>query len=219
MFKNFRANSKTKTQLQAFFVGGVLPIIAFAVAENWYGVIGGIIAGVAFGVGEILYEYIRFRKIQKITIIGNLLVIGLGALSLFESNPVFFKLQPAILIFLFAALLLGSSLLRRPFLVEMSKKQMPDAPEILRKNLAAMNTRLGFALVILGLVSIHAAYFWSTAAWAFLKGIGAPIFLIAYMALEVLVARQKANQRAKKHFKPSPPHSIRHDLSKETQSK
>jgi hypothetical protein len=37
----------------------VLPVIAFAVVEEWYGPIGGVIAGALFGAGELIYEYLR----------------------------------------------------------------------------------------------------------------------------------------------------------------
>jgi intracellular septation protein len=184
-------------------VGGVLPVISFALVEEWYGTVGGLIAGVAFGVGEIIYEYVTLKKVQTVTLAGNALVIILGGISLFESDPVMFKLQPALLLFAFAVFILGSSALKRPFLVEMSKKQMPQFnpeqnPEQWRhiqKTLGGLNTRFGFALIGLALLSTYAAYEWSTAAWAFLKGIGAPLILFIYIGIEVWLMRRRQRQR------------------------
>lgn len=184
-----------KASARALFLGGVLPVIAFALAEEWYGTIGGLIAGIVFGAGELTYEFIRYKKIQGVTIAGNALVIVLGGLSLIEGNAVLFKLQPAILVFAFAAFLLVSSAIGRPLLVEMSKKQNPGAPEELHKKLAGMNTRIGLCLIAIGLVSVHAAFYWSTAAWAFLKGIGAPLILFAYMAVEIVILRRRARRK------------------------
>ncbi len=181
--------------IKSIIFGGLLPIIAFALVENFYGTLGGLIAGIAFGVGELSYELIRFRKVQWITIVGNALVIVLGGLSLLEDNPVFFKLQPAILIFVFAGLLIGSSIIGKPFLVEMSRKQMPDAPEVVRQHLARMNLRVGFCLVGIGALSVYAAYAWSTAAWATLKAVGAPVILVIYMGAEIIVVRYRAKKR------------------------
>lgn len=184
-----------KASARALFLGGVLPVIAFALVEEWYGTIGGLIAGIVFGAGELAYEYIRFKKIQGITIAGNALVIVLGGLSLIEGNAVLFKLQPAILIFAFAGFLLVSSLIGKPLLVEMSKKQNPGAPPELHQKLAGMNTRIGFCLIAIGLVSVYAAFYWSTAAWAFLKGIGAPLILFGYMAIEIIILRRRARRK------------------------
>jgi intracellular septation protein len=186
--------AKPQALLRSLFLGGVLPVVAFALVENYYGTMGGLIAGITFGIGELTYEYVRFRKIQGITIVGNLLVIVLGGLSLFENNPVFFKLQPAFLIFAFAGLLIGSSLLKKPFLVEMSRKQMPDAPEVVRQRLSGLNLRLGFCMIGIGLLSVYAAYFWSTPAWALLKGVGVPVILVVYMLIEVVVIRLLAKR-------------------------
>ncbi len=163
--------------------------MAFALAENYYGVVGGLIAGIAFGLGELTYEYVRFKKVAGITLVGNLMVIVLGGISLFENNPVFFKLQPALLIFAFAAVLIGSSVLKRPFLVAMSRKQRPDLPEAAVRHLHGLNLRLGFLMIAIGALSVYAAYFWSTASWAFLKGVGTPLLIVFYMIAEVVLMR------------------------------
>lgn len=189
------APTNAKTLIRSLFLGGVLPVVAFALVEEYYGTMGGLIAGIAFGVGELLYEKIRLGKIQGVTIAGNALVIVLGGVSLLEDDPLFFKLQPAILIFAFSALMIVSSLIKRPFLVEMSKKQMPNAPAIVRERLGALNWRIGICLFAIGLLSMHAAFYWSTAAWAFLKGVGAPVILFGYMAVEFAILRWRAKRR------------------------
>ena len=180
--------------LRSLLLGGLLPVIAFTVAEQIYGIVGGLIAGVVFGVGEVIYELVRFRKVQGITIIGNLLVVGLGALSLLENDSSLFKLQPAILIFAFAGLLIGSSLLGKPFLVMLAKKQMPNAPEAAFQQMGAMNFRAGFCFIAIGLLSVEAAYHWSTAAWAALKGIGVPVIFGLYMLAEILIFRWRVKR-------------------------
>ena len=180
--------------LRTLLLGGLLPILAFALVEEFYGTIGGLIAGIVFGAGEMIYEWIRFRKIQGITIAANLLVIGLGSISLIEEDSRLFKLQPAILLFAFAALLLGSSLLKKPFLVELAKKQMPTAPAIALQKMSAMNWRAGLFMIGLALISVRAAYTWTTAEWAFFKGIGTPLLLAIYLGAEILVARWRARR-------------------------
>lgn len=183
------------TLARSLLVGGLLPVIAFAIVEEIYGTMGGLIAGVAFGIGELIYEKVKFKKIQMITIMGNALVVGLGLLSLFEDNSSFFKLQPAILTYALGIFLIGSSVMGKPFLAELSRKQMPDAPEIVRVSLGAMNWRVGLLLLGVGVLSTYAAFYWSTTAWAFLKGIGSPIILFVYLAGEVIWMRLRARRR------------------------
>ncbi len=172
-----------------FLLGGLLPIAAFALVEQIYGTIGGVIAGVVFGGGEIIWEHWRLGKVQGITWLSNSLVLVLGVASIWEGNGVFFKLQPAVFMFVFALIFLISSLIGKPFLVEMSKKQNPDlSPQILQR-FRGINTRLGFFFLFLVALSAHSAFYWSTASWAALKAVGLPALTGVFVVLEVLWIR------------------------------
>ena len=100
--------TNSKSQALGLFFGGLLPVIAFTVIEEKYGIIAGLIAGMFFGFGEILFEILKYKKVQTITWIGNGLLIGLGAISLFSTEGIWFKLQPAIFEFGFFVFLFGS---------------------------------------------------------------------------------------------------------------
>lgn len=57
-------NSKAKSQALALFFGGLLPVIAFTVIEEKYGTVAGLIAGIVFGLGEVLFETIKYKKVR-----------------------------------------------------------------------------------------------------------------------------------------------------------
>ena len=173
------------------FVASLLPVVAFAIFEEVYGTKAGLVAGVVLAIGEIAYEWKVLGRPQNITIVANALVLALGGLSLYESNPTFFKLQPAILVFVFAGILIGSSLIGKPFLVALMKKQRPDLNEMGVSLLGGLNLRMGIALVFAGLVGVYAAFEWPTAWWATYKAIGVPVFLIAYMFLDVVIWKRQ----------------------------
>lgn len=181
--------------MKQFLLGGLLPVLAYVAIEAIYGTVAGLIAGIVLGIGEMVYEYVTLKKVQGITIISNLLVIVLGGVSLFESDPTFFKLQPAILCFAFAGFLLISSWMGKPMLVEMMRKQRPDAPPEAFELVGKMNFRVGLMMIVIGIVGVHAAYHWSTAAWATYKGVGVPALLLVYMLIEVVIVRLRRNRR------------------------
>lgn len=190
--------SRPRGAALGFLIGGLLPVIAFAVVEQFYGAVGGAIAGIMFGAGEICWELWRTRAVQKITWISNALVLLFGLLSLWEDNGVYFKLQPAALLLVFAILLFVSGWLRRPFLTALAKKQNALLPPEAEQLLNRMNFRLGFLFLFLTALSVHAAFYWSTAAWAVLKGVGLPVLLVIYMAGEFIwlrIARARAKKR------------------------
>jgi intracellular septation protein len=115
--------SPRKNAVRLFLLGGALPIVVFAVVEQIYGTLGGVIAGLVFGGGEIAWELLKSKRVQGITLLSNFLVLVLGLLSLWENDGIFFKMQPAIFMLVFAGVFLVSSMLGRPFLLEMTRQQ------------------------------------------------------------------------------------------------
>jgi len=188
-------SSDKKKKAAALFFGGLLPIIAFTVIEHSYGIIAGLIAGMLFGLGEIIYEYVTVKKVSTITWIGNGLILGLGGISLVFNEGIWFKLQPAILEFGFFVFLLGSWLMKKPFLKLMIEKQNPEAPDFVKAQLSGMTLRLSFFMLAHALLATWAALYWTTEAWVFLKGIGLTVSMVIYMALEILWARLKLKKK------------------------
>lgn len=180
-----------KGQALSLIFGGLLPVIAYTVIEEKYGPKAGLIAGLIFGGGEIIYEIIRYKKVSLTTWIGNGLLLGLGAIALFLNDGIWFKLQPAIMEFGMFGFLLGSWALKKPFLKIMAEKQNPEMPEVIKNNLSGMTLRLSFFFLLHSGLATYAAYNWSTEAWAYLKGIGLIVSMVIYMIGEMLWLRSK----------------------------
>jgi intracellular septation protein len=142
-----------------------------------------------FGVGEIIYEILKYKKVSLITWIGNGMLLSLGAISLISSDGIWFKLQPALFEFGFFIFLLGSWFMKKPFLVLMLEKQNPAAPEFIKNMMSGLTFRLSFFFLIHALLATWAAYKWSSEAWALLKGLGLTASMIVYMIFEVVWAR------------------------------
>lgn len=176
----------------SFFFGGLLPVIAFTVIEEKYGVVAGLIAGMTFGFGEILYELIRHRKVATMTWIGNGLLLGLGAVSLISSEGLWFKLQPAIMEGLFALAMWGSCLIKKPLLVFLAEKQGQQLPEPIKLKLVGVTWRTGIFFAIHTGLAVWAAMDWSTTNWALLKGVGLTVSFILYLGAEVVYLRRSA---------------------------
>ncbi|RYZ77055.1 MAG: intracellular septation protein, partial [Proteobacteria bacterium] len=180
-----------RSQVLMLLFGGILPVVAFAIVEERYGVVWGTIAGMIFGVAELLYEKIRLGKVNGITWFSNALILVLGAISLISKDGVWFRLQPALLLACFGLAMLGSNIIGKPLLVAMAVKQRPDIPPERLMILKNLNLRVSVLLLILAGVSVDAALRWSVEAWAFLKGFGVTIIMVAYFGLEVVWARAK----------------------------
>lgn len=183
--------------MSAFF-GGLVPVIAFTLIEEKYGVIAGLVAGMVFGFGEVVYELIRYKKVSTITWIGNGLLIGLGAVSLVSSDGIWFKLQPALLEYGFFIFLVGSWVIKKPFLKLMMEKQNPDTPQFLKDCMSGMTLRFGLFMLAHAVLATYAAFYWTTEAWALLKGVGLTVSTVVFMVAEVLWTRFKIKKGAGK---------------------
>lgn len=183
-----------RSQIQSLLLGGILPVIAFTVIEEYYGTKAGLIAGLVFGVGEVIYEWRKFKKVSGITWLGNGLLVGLGVLSLFTSTGIWYKLQPAIMEAFFGTFLMIAG---GKFLVGMAEKQglwsriNPALQPRMKSLWRGMSFRLGIFFWIHAGLATWAALKWSTEAWAFLKGIGFTLSMLVYLVAENWVMRYR----------------------------
>lgn len=195
---------KSKSQIRSLLLGGVLPVIAFTLIEEWKGPLWGTVAGLGFGALEIIYEWRKEGKVSAITWIANGMIFGLGLISVFTQDGIWFKLQPALLVLGMAFVFWGTSFLGRPLLIELAQKQNQNLPPLAIEFMKTLNVRLGFFFVGLSALSVYAAFYWSTTEWAALKGVGSPLLMIAYLVLEILWFRFRDGS-AKNLDKPQSP--------------
>lgn len=173
----------------------LLPLIVYTLVEEFYGLYWGLICGIVIGVLELIFEKWQYKKISSATWLVNIMVIGLGFLSLYENDGVWFKLQPAFAEGLMVILLWGSILLKKPFLVELSKKQNMNLPPFMDAFLSGITFRLGVFFLIHTALATWAAIKWTTAQWAILKGIGFTLSFIFYLFIELFVFLKKQKKR------------------------
>ena len=184
-----------KPSAWSIFFGGLLPIILFTVIEDQYGTMAGLIAGLTFGVGEILYEKIVHKKVNKITWIGNGLLIGFGLISIWTDDGIWFKLQPAIMEVGMTLILWGSLILKRPLLSTLAEAQGVMLPTEVKSGMKGLTFRTGIFFLIHAGLATWAAFQWTTAQWALLKGVGLTVSFIIYLIFEGLYLRHSLQKK------------------------
>lgn len=188
--------------IRSLFFGGILPVIAFTLVEEYFGTLWGLIAGMVFGVGEIFFEKFTRGRVDAITWGGNGMLFVLGGVSLFTKEGLWFKLQPAILETVMGLVLVGSVLIGRPVLLILARKQnvMANIPapiqNLMNQSFSGLTLRVGIFFLLHAGLATWAALSWSTRAWALLKGVGFTVSLILYMLAEMLILRRRISKRA-----------------------
>lgn len=197
-------SSKPASPIRTLVFGGVLPVVIFTVIETYYGTQWGLVAGVTFGIGEIFYEWFTKHKVETFTWIGNGMILGLGGISLFTQEGIWFKLQPAILELAMSLFIIGSSFVGRPLLVTMAEKQgmferLPQATRpLFRSAFRHLSLRVGIFFLAHAALATWAAFSWTTTQWALLKGVGFTGSFILYLLTEVLLLRRSIAIQIKK---------------------
>lgn len=185
-------------------LGGVLPVIAFTLIEEWKGPLWGTVAGLGFGALEIFYEWRKEGRVSSITWVANGMIFGLGLISIFTQDGIWFKLQPALLVLGMAFVFWGTSFMGKPLLIELAQKQNQNLPPLALEFMKTLNVRLGFFFVGLSALSVYAAFYWSTTEWAALKGVGSPLLMVVYLVVEILWFRFRHRPVRNHHASHSP---------------
>ncbi len=177
---------------------GLLPLFVFIAADEIWGTRIGLIIAIGFGVLQLAYSFIRFRKFDKFIIADTLLLSAMGGISILLENDIFFKLKPAIIEALLC-LILGISVFSDKNIIMMMTQNMMRGIEInpLQEQMMARKLRWMFWIFTSHtLLIVISAVYMSKEAWAFISG-GLFYILVVLMTVPELVI-MKMRQRKNK---------------------
>lgn len=166
------------------FLPGFAPILIYIAVEAAFGETAGLVAGMALGIGEFVFILIRERRVDAFSLADTILLAFMGVLSWSLSDPVFFRLKPAVSGAVLALMMLVGSLgPHRFFLPYMEKKTgLGELPASAARRMLAMIAGFGFLTLAHSALTAIAALFWSKAAWNFVAGVLFWILALLYMA-------------------------------------
>lgn len=168
---------------------GLMPILIFIIADEIWGTQTGLIVAVILGVLQLIYFAIKDKKLEKFVLMDTLLIVAMGGISILLHNDVFFKLKPAIIEIILAAILAYSLFSKNNIMLSMSKRYIKDlqtteAQEtIMRRSIRNMLIILLIHLIIL----IYSSFWMSTEAWAFVSTALFYIMIFGYFGIEFII--------------------------------
>ena len=183
-----------------------IPIIVFWVVEENWGLQAGIIAALIAGILEVGYWWIKEKRLDKIALFSTVLIILMGIISYFTQSSFFIKLKPAIMEAILAIILIGSSIMGKPLLIEIAKKQLGNQLKdnyLLQEYLKGVNIRFAVAFLIHAILTAYAAMYLSTKQYTFFKIGGFYAYIALYFVFELIYGRVTMMGKAKKaHERP-----------------
>lgn len=159
----------------------LVPLIAFAILDALGNVRYALIGAVLAAILNLLYSHFFLGGIDTISLIFVGLIVFFAALSYYAQNPLFFKLKPAAIACVTACIMLATSAIGTPVMVDMADHYAPMMPEMvktpqaqehLRSALARTNLYMGFGFIVYAIACTWAAFRLSRWAWLAISGPG-----------------------------------------------
>lgn len=178
---------------------GFIPLIVFILADEIWGTRIGLLVAIGFGIGGLVWYWVKERRFDRFILFDTLLIVVLGVVSIVLENEVFFKLKPALIGVLMCAILGVSAFTPSNILLNMSKRYMRGLElndqqyQQFRRNLKIMFWLFtGYTLLV-----FYSVWFMSKEAWAFISGGLFYVLFGAYFLYELVrshIRRRKLEQ-------------------------
>ncbi len=150
---------------------GLVPLVAFIIADEVFGTETGLVVAIIIGIGQLVWFYVKDRKIEKFILIDTGLIVALGGVSLISHNDLFFKIKPALIKFILVIILGISAFSSKNIVLAMQKRYTGDIAlnnsqmDQIRRSLKLMF----YVMLAHSLLILYAAFYMSTEAWGFIS--------------------------------------------------
>ena len=157
-----------------------LPLIVFFAFYKLYDIYvasGALIVATALA---LVFTWVKYRKVEKMTLITFLMVLVFGTLTLVFHNDLFIKWKVTVIYALFAlALLISQWVLKKPLVQRMLGKEL-TLPDKVWSNL-----NLAWAIFFLacGLANIYVAFWLPQSVWVNFKVFGLTVLTLVFTLL------------------------------------
>jgi len=179
---------------------GFLPILVYVLADGLFGERIGLIIAIVFGLVELVYGYVKEKRIDSFIILDVALITVLGLVSVFLDTPIFFKLKPAVIELILVAVFLYSVYSPTNILGMMMARYSRNAlPTPSDSQMRKMVLPLVVILSVHALLTVISAFWMSKEAWAFISGGLFYIFFFLYFVIRFYSQKTKHKLWKKKY--------------------
>jgi isopentenyldiphosphate isomerase/intracellular septation protein A len=173
---------------------GFIPLFVFIIADEVWGMKAGLAVALVTGVGEMAVTWIREKRLDRFVLLDTALLVALSSISYLLENDLFFKLKPALIELILAAIVGVSAFSSIDIVGSMSRKYMKgiEMTAVQRKMFKKNLRNLFFIILIHTALVIYSAFYMSNAAWAFISGGLFYILFAVYFGIEFIRNRRTA---------------------------
>ncbi len=164
------------------FLFDLFPIILFFIAFKLADIYTATIVAMVATIAQILWVYIRHRKIDAMQWISLTMIVVFGSLTIFLHDKTFIQLKPTALYWLFSsALFISAQFFQKNWIQVLMSKQItinsPNAKTIWGK----LNFAWSLFFLFLGALNLYVAFQFSEEAWVNFKLFGSTGLLLIFV--------------------------------------
>jgi isopentenyldiphosphate isomerase/intracellular septation protein A len=194
----------SRAQLLKKLLPGFIPLFVFIAADEIWGTKIGLLVAVGVGVAEMLWVGTKEKRFDKFILFDTLLLVLLGAVSIFLDNDIFFKLKPGLIELILVAVLAVSAFSPVNIIGLMGQRYLKES-QFNEAQMAQMRKSLKYLFYIFAfhtLLVFYSTFFMSKAAWAFISGGLFYILFGVYFLIELYRQRRKQKQLSLEEWVP-----------------
>lgn len=159
----------------------LFPIVLFFIAYKMYDIYTATAVIIVASITQVLYFYIKNKRVEKMHIITLVLILVLGGLTLYFQDEDFIKWKPTIVNWGFALAFLGSHYIGKKPIIQRMMDQMIHLPEVVWGRLSW----LWIAFFILsGATNLYVAFNYDTNIWVNFKLFGLMGMTIVFIVIQ-----------------------------------
>jgi intracellular septation protein len=166
------------------FLFDLFPVILFFAAFKFYGIYVATAVAIAATVAQILWVWLRRRKVDTMLWVSFALIVVFGGATLVLQDETFIKWKPTVLYWLFGVVLAVANLAFGKNLIRAMMEQQVSLPDPVWSRLHS--SWIAF-FVLMGALNIFVAYNFSTDAWVNFKLFGGMGLMLVFVVLQALM--------------------------------
>ena len=193
-----------RTELLKKLLPGFIPLFVFIAADEIWGTKIGLYVAIGTGLLEMAWVGFKEKRFDKFILFDTLLLVVLGAVSIWLNNDIFFKLKPGLIELILVAILAVSAFSNLNIVGLMSQRYLKGAT-FNDAQVAQMRRSLKVLFYIFTAHTIlvfYATFYMSNEAWAFISGGLFYILFGIYFLFEMLRQKKKQKELANEEWVP-----------------
>lgn len=150
-----------------------IPVLLFFVAFKIYGIYVATVVGIVATALQVAFTAVIRGKVDKQQLVTLFVFLVFGSMTLYFHNPVFVKLKPSVIFWIFGVVLLGSQFIgKKPVLQRMMEHVLSAEQPLPAFVWRRMNFLWSVFFIVLGCLNLFIAFHFSTNTWVNFKFYG-----------------------------------------------